>query len=279
VTPNNQSISVGATQQYTATGTYSDGSSKNITSLVNWSSTPAAVATVSNLSGLKGLATAAAAGSAKISAESGGISGSAGLTVNPVIVPPVIPVLVSIAVIPDNQSISVGATQQYAATGTYSDGSSKNITSIVNWSSTPAGVATVSNLSGSKGLATAVAAGSAKISAESGGISGSAGLTVIAVVVPPLPPPVTLVSIKVTPENPWVGYNKTLQFTARGTFSDGSTGDITQAVVWSSSQENIATISNDPGSKGLATTDHVFGITVIKATAGSIFGSTTLLDP
>ena len=44
--------------------------------------------------------------------------------------------LVSIAVTPANPSIGKGATQQFTATGTYSDSSTQNLTSSVTWSST-----------------------------------------------------------------------------------------------------------------------------------------------
>ena len=104
---------------------------------------------------------------------------------------PVAATLVSIAVTPANPSIVKGATQQFIATGTYSDNSTQNITSSATWSSTSTSVATIS----AAGLASGVAAGSTTIQATSGSVSGSTGLTVT--------PPV-LVSIAVTPANPFV---------------------------------------------------------------------------
>ena len=53
------------------------------------------------------------------------------------------PTLTSIAVTPANASIAVGATQQYTATGTYSDSSTQNITSSVTWSSSTPATATI----------------------------------------------------------------------------------------------------------------------------------------
>ena len=82
--------------------------------------------------------------------------------------------LQSVSVTPANPSIAVGATQQFKATGNYSDGSSKDLTSSATWTSKTTGVATVN----SSGLATAVAAGSSVIKASSGGLSGSTTLTV-----------------------------------------------------------------------------------------------------
>ena len=69
--------------------------------------------------------------------------------------------LESITLSPASASIMVGATQQFSATGHYSDGSSAPLTSGLYWSSSAAGVATVS----ASGLATGVSAGTATISA------------------------------------------------------------------------------------------------------------------
>ena len=82
--------------------------------------------------------------------------------------------LLSIAVTAVNSSIAVGVTDQFTATGTYSNGTTQNLTSSVTWSSSSTAVATIS----SAGLATGVAAGSATIKATSGTISGSVTLTV-----------------------------------------------------------------------------------------------------
>jgi hypothetical protein len=86
------------------------------------------------------------------------------------------PTLVSILVTPANASIVVGTTQQFTATGSYSDNTTKNITSSVTWSSSNTGVATISNT----GLATSIAAGSTTIKAALASISGSTTLTVTA---------------------------------------------------------------------------------------------------
>ena len=163
VTPANPTVMVGATQQFTATGTYSDGSTQNLTSQVAWSSSSAAAAINAS-----GLAMGISVGNTSIQATLGGVSGSTGLTV----VSP--PTLTSIAVTPANPTILVGASQQFTATGTYSDNSTQNLTSQVTWSSSQAAVASVS----AGGLATAASAGSTTISAALAGVTGSTMLTV-----------------------------------------------------------------------------------------------------
>lgn len=85
------------------------------------------------------------------------------------------PTLVSIAVAPPNPVLAVGGTQQFTATGTYSDNSTQDLTSSVVWASSNTPVATISSQGG---LATAVTAGSTTISATLGNIFGSTTLTV-----------------------------------------------------------------------------------------------------
>ena len=250
VTPPDPNIPAGVPQQFTATGTYSDGMSYAITAQVAWSSSDILVATVN----ISGLAMAVAAGSAAITATSGSISGSTSLTVNSA-------TLSSISITPPTpsiQSIPAGVTQQFTATGTYSDGISYNITSQATWSASNTSVATVN----SSGLAAGVAAGSATITAASGSISGSTTLTATAA---------TLSSIAVTMLNPTVTVGAIQQFTATGTYSDGTSRDITLLITWSSSNAGVATVTTT----GLATTVSA-GSADITATYGSISGKTNL---
>jgi Beta-propeller repeat/Bacterial Ig-like domain (group 2) len=86
------------------------------------------------------------------------------------------PNLVSISVTPVNPSIINSSTQPFTATGTYSDGTTKNVTSSVTWTS---GTQTVSTIN-TAGLATGVGTGTATITATLGSISGTTTLTVTA---------------------------------------------------------------------------------------------------
>jgi hypothetical protein len=170
VTPANPSIATGLTQQFTATGTYSDNSTKDLTSQVTWASATTSVATIT----AAGLATAVGTGTSTISAALDGITGTTVLTVTPA-------ALTSIAVTPANPSIAKGTTQQFTATGTYTDSTTQNLTSQVTWASATTTVATIT----AGGLATAVGTGTSTISAKLDGITGS---TVLTVTVPQLSP-------------------------------------------------------------------------------------------
>jgi len=70
------------------------------------------------------------------------LSGSSVLTV--------LPVLESFTISPSTPSVIQGATQQFTATGLFSDGSLQNVTNALSWSSASGAIASVSNA----GLAT-----------------------------------------------------------------------------------------------------------------------------
>jgi plastocyanin len=91
VTPATQTIGVAATEMYTATGTFSDGSHPNISSEVTWSSSNTAVASITP----QGMATGVGAGTSTIMASLNGISGSTTLTVSGSTTPTPTPTFVS----------------------------------------------------------------------------------------------------------------------------------------------------------------------------------------
>jgi hypothetical protein len=167
VTSSAPNVAVGSTRQFTATATYSDASTANISSTAAWSIAPQALATINS----SGLATGVAAGSTMVTASLSGINGSESLTVTAATAG-----VTSISVLPATASIVVGTTQQYTATATYSNGSTANVSSTVTWAAATPAAATIN----SSGLATGATADSTMVTASLSGISGSASLTVIA---------------------------------------------------------------------------------------------------
>jgi trimeric autotransporter adhesin len=250
-------VAAGNTVQFTAQGTFSDGTKRDLTTLVTWTAT-APVATISS----GGLATAHTQGSSVITAAfntpGGLISGTATLTVTA-------PALVSISVQPAVTSVVVGNTVQFTAQGTFADGTTQDLTTLVTWTAT-APVATIS----SGGLATTYTQGSSVITAAfntpSGVISGTATLTVTVAPV--------LISISVQPAVTTVAAGNTAQFTAQGTYNDGTKQDLTTLVTWTATAP-VATIS----SGGLAKT-YTHGSSIITAAfntpGGLISGTATL---
>ncbi|MGH9513707.1 MAG: beta strand repeat-containing protein [Terriglobales bacterium] len=244
------SVAAGLTDQFTATGNYTDGSTQNLTSSVTWTVSNGSVASISS----SGLASAKSNGSAVITAAMGSISGTSSLTVGS-------PLLVSISVNPASPSVGVGLTDQVTATGNYTDGSAQNLSSSVTWSVSNSALATIS----SGGLLNAISNGSATVTATSGSITGTAPLTIT----------ISLVSISVTPALPMIAPGTAQQFRATGTFTDNSTQDITSSVTWNSSDTTKATIITSGPTSGLV---HALatGSSTIMASSGSISGSTTL---
>jgi hypothetical protein len=80
---------------------------------------------------------------------------------------------------PSSASVTIGGTQQFMATGHFSDGSTMDITQYVTWNSSNPTVADITNTFGTKGLATGFATGGVTISATLLGQTGSAMLTVM----------------------------------------------------------------------------------------------------
>ncbi len=83
VTPQSPAIAKGTTRQLTATGTYSDNSTQDLTTQVTWTSSDASKATI----GATGLATGMDVGSATIKATLGSIFGATGVRVVPGFLP------------------------------------------------------------------------------------------------------------------------------------------------------------------------------------------------
>jgi uncharacterized protein YjdB len=240
VTPPTASIAVGATQQFVATATYSDGTTGNVTTTAAWTSSKPTVATVAS-----GLATSLAAGSTALTATLNGVHGTATLTVTPI--------LSSIAVTPNPAAIEIGATQQFTATATYSDSSTKVVSAT--WKSTNTGVATVN----ATGLATGVAAGPTTVTATFNGVSGSATLNVTATTISISPNPASFVA------------GATQQFTATATSPGGSPTDVTATATWTIANTAVATVNAGGLATGVAT-----GSTSIKASLSGASGSASI---
>ncbi len=256
VTPQNVSRPRGLTQQFAATGVYSDATTQDLTDSVTWASSDAAKVVVSNASGSRGLATTPGLGAVTLSATRMGVTGSTPFTVTAA-------QLTSLTVSPGNSSAPLGSVRQYVATGHYTDGSTQNLTAQATWSSSAPAVANISNAVGSNGLATTLSTGATSIASSFGGFSGSSNLVVFQT---------TLTRIDVSPAGGSTALGYSRQFIATGTYSDGTTQVLANAT-WSSSNENVALVSNAAGSRGLLSTVDL-GTVSVTATFNAVSGST-----
>jgi hypothetical protein len=70
-------------------------------------------------------------------------------------------------------------TQQFTATGVYSDNSLKDLTKSVTWNSSNKGVATISNAAGFQGLAQVYTSGTTTITASFAGVPANTALLTV----------------------------------------------------------------------------------------------------
>ncbi|HSB68690.1 MAG TPA: Ig-like domain-containing protein [Candidatus Methylomirabilis sp.] len=175
--------------------------------------------------------------------------------------------LVTLAITPPAPTIAKGQTQAFTLTGTYTDGTTQDLTGTATWASSNETIATIASPGG---VATGVAAGQVTITATiTNTITNTVSATATLTVTPPI-----LARIAVLPETPTKTGGRTLQFTAQGTLTDGSTQDATGAILaWTSSDPAVATITS-PG--GLATA-LAEGTTTITATHLEGFTASTTL--
>jgi trimeric autotransporter adhesin len=184
---------------------------------ITWSTSNVAVATVD----LTGAMTAVGQGSANITATSEGKSAVATVSVSQAAV-------ATVTVTPTPLSMSVGQTTQLTAALKDAAGNALN-GRAVTWTSSNAGVATVS----ATGMVTGVAAGAATITAASEGKSGTAAVTISNVAVG---------SVVVQPQNPTIMQGTNVQLSA--TVRDVNGVVVTDRVVtWSTSSAPVAVVS------------------------------------
>lgn len=213
--------------------------------LVSWASSNQAVATVSTT----GLVTAVSPGTVLITAVSEGIAGAATLTVTP---PPVTSVEVALSA----SATFPGTTVQASATLRDASGAALTGRSVV-WTSSNQQVATVS----SSGLVTALAPGSAVITATSEGTGGSATLIVSA-------PPVAVVEVTSAQTTLTIGGTTQVNATLR----DAAGSVLTErAISWTTSNAATATVSTT----GLVAAVSPGTVTITAASEGKA-GSITL---
>src|ERR1700724_3316347 len=250
LSPTGPAVPLHAAQQFIATGTFRDSSTEQLAS-VTWSSSDAAVVSITDDASNLGAAYALGAGAATVSACAGAVCGSTALTVGSA-------ALVSIAITPAIGTVPAGRPLQFYATGTYTDGSTQDLSSSVTWSSSAPPAATIN----AAGVASGLIVGTTTITAASGAVQGTALLTVTSPV---------LASVAVTPGNASIAVGESQQFTATATYSDGSTQNLTNSATWTSSGPAIASVSATGAAGALAV-----GTATISATAGSFTGTASL---
>lgn len=134
--------------------------------------------------------------------------------------------------------------KQFRAYGLYSDGSRKEVTKLATWTSSNPSVATVSSGGDEEdpGTVTAIGTGSSTIEATYRTFEASGQINVGA----------GIVSMFVVPDERTLRGSDYLKLRAKGRTADNQIIDVTKRAVWSSSDDDVARVSNRPGEQGLA---------------------------
>ena len=231
-------LPVGAKQSLNAIATFADNTSFDVTSFVDWYSDKKDIVKMQNFS-QKGFAQTLRASdnasNTKGIAQMQGI-GESGIYATffenqsntlPFVVSSA--TLISLDISPDNPSIAALSHQEFIATAIYSDGTHQDVTQHVTWQSDNLSVATMSGEE-----AHGLGAGQAKISASWNQKSSDfVSLTVT---------DAKLVALQITPSEPMLNVGEDLFYKVKAIFNDGSTDDISEHVLWQSSEPDVAQV-------------------------------------
>jgi hypothetical protein len=267
VLPYEYSMKVGTTQQYYAVAIYSDSSKEDITESATWGSSNASVAEVV----LDGKVNALDTGTTRISASQAGRTGQTTLTVHD-------KPTVALSILPAEATLPLGSITPFRAVAIFDDGTQQNVVYDVE--------ASLKNDSGiivpaldllrtgeqnpvldQYALAEAVLAGSDTLIALFDGVTGTSDITVV--------DEIRLEQVVVEPSSVITTVGILTEFFATGIYSDGSSRDLTETVSWGSSDTLVASISNTPNEKGIATS-LAPGKTTISATLDALGGTAAL---
>lgn len=252
ITPSQPSLAKGTTLNLVATGIYSDDSTRTLTNDVSWQSTNNSIASFS----INGEITALTAGQVSVLASLDGASGNTELTVTNA-------TLSRLELNPASVQLAKGTRQPLTLIGHYSDGSTQDVAEQANWVITDTDVANLPDSITSDDLwLTGLTVGSTQVSASLGGTSTQIDVTVTAA---------NLVQLIISPETASLPLGTTLELSAHGLYSDGSSQLLTQQVSWNSADTGTLSVSESGLVQPLS-----IGSTTVTATLAGITNSHTV---
>ncbi len=248
ISPIAASTPLGTGVQYTATLILSNGTTRNVTGQAAWTSSNPMVASI----GRAGRAATVSSGSTTIGVAYMGLTASTTLTVTDAVV-------TSIQLTPIAPAMPVGSSTQFNATAILSDGTTRNVTMQATFTSSAPSVVGIATGRMNHGRATAVAAGSATITATYMGFQDSTTVTST---------DVTIVDISVSPVDPTLPVGTRRQFTAQAIRSDGSSVAVTGQATWTSDAPRVAAVSTAGGTRGQVTAISAGAATIVATYMG-----------
>lgn len=260
LSPRTPSVAKGATLAFTATATFSDGSTQDVTKMATWSVkdvTGVGVATIDTT----GVMQARAVGSARITARFETRSSYTTAQITPA-------KLTRLVVSPATPTIAAGTNLRFTATGTYSDGSTADVSSQVTWSISDVMGTGVASIDGT-GTANGLRQGQAMISAELDALVGNTVMTVGPGV------PVRL-SFSTAPVQTPKG--TTARFVVTADLSDGGTQDVSALATWTSTDVSGTSVAA-VAAGGVVTGNNVGKATITASLRGLSVSSSFEVTP
>lgn len=234
VTPVNSSGIIGIKQTFSATAFLSNNTTIDVTDVATWSSSDSAKLNIAS----NGVATLLSAGIIDVTAEYGSFSGQTRFTISSATIR-------SISIQSPSPIVTAGFNLTFSAIAEMSNGSIIDITSSALWSVSNSSLASISSGALSPGRLSALSTGHLTVTASLGATSSQTSIEITNG---------ALNSISLQPSDSFMWKGETKKFTALGTFADGTTIDISEQVIWSTSDNTKLTVDNSPGQRGYART-------------------------
>jgi hypothetical protein len=251
--PQNGQVARGTDALFSLVGTFSDGSTHDLTDSATWTSNGGAVSSQGVLHG--GLQ-----GDFVVTASIQGQTASKTFSVTDAVV-----ASIQIDPGPAGPSVGLGAKRNFRAVGTFSDGTTEDVTALATWSSSAPTIVAASNGAGTLGQITGLARGGATVTAAFGGKTGTLTLTV---------GDPDLLGLAFTGATS-LAKGTLLQLAVTGTFSDGSSRDVTALVGFMSQDPGVATVTAQGQASGVSL--GTASITASKITAaGKVVANETI---
>lgn len=219
---------VGLTKNVNVNAIYSDNSIQNVTNAASYQISDMEIAVIDSAGMIKGLT----CGTTTLSVSYGGQTVLAGIVVTE-------PVITAIALDASSYMIPIGLTQNVTVTATYSDNSRKNVTNSVTYSISNPSIASVDTSGTMKGLANGVTT----LTVKSNGFTASAQVYA-------LPPVVTAINLNASTYT--IQKNEQLCVIVTGTYSDGSTKNVTANSSYQTSDPGIVKVYQTGKIEGVA---------------------------
>ena len=228
LTADNMNLPLGLTGQVTATVTYDDGSTEDVTKQVTWISSNPETAIVSTQSEVAGLVITGKEGNTRIGAQLGDLIQYLTFEVAE-------PAVLSLSIESSKgTTLGIGQSVQLRAWATRTDDTRSDITKDVSWACSDGSIALIDNQTNKGFLTTKQTTGMMNVTATLNDIESAEEFEITDSV---------LVSMELSADPRRIEVMTQTIVTAVGTFTDGSKRNMNSLVTWSSSDTAVATVN------------------------------------